>query len=249
MTIIQKKTADLIPYEKNPRKNDEAVEKVAASIREFGFKVPIVIDKDNVIVAGHTRLKAAEAAGMDEVPCIVADDLTDEQIKAFRLADNKTAEFASWDFDLLTGELQDITDIDMSEFGFDFSEIDEEEEIIEDDYDFKENVEHRATAGDVFQLGEHRLMCGDSSSPDDVEKLSGGGASKDGLHRSAVWSRNRRQEQDAPSRPAGWTADREHHRGHFGSSGTVRTPKKGIYQSPGTQRGGLLVLCNSSTGR
>ena len=174
MTIIQKKTADLIPYEKNPRKNDEAVEKVAASIREFGFKVPIVIDKDNVIVAGHTRLKAAEAAGMDEVPCIVADDLTDEQIKAFRLADNKTAEFASWDFDLLTGELQDITDIDMSEFGFDFSEIDEEEEIIEDDYDFKENVEHRATAGDVFQLGEHRLMCGDSSSPDDVEKLSGG---------------------------------------------------------------------------
>lgn len=142
MTIIQKKTADLIPYEKNPRKNSEAVEKVAASIREFGFKVPIVIDKNNIIVAGHTRLKAAEAAGMDEVPCIVADDLTDEQIKAFRLADNKTAELASWDFELLAGELQDITDIDMSEFGFDIEDIaDDDAEDIDDEFEDIEKLE------------------------------------------------------------------------------------------------------------
>ena len=124
--IIQKKRTDLIPYEKNPRKNEKAIDKVAASIREFGFKVPIIIDKDGVVAAGHTRLLAAEQLGLEEVPCIIADDLTDEQIKAFRLADNKTAEFSEWDFELLTEELQDITDIDYSEFGFDLSKIENE---------------------------------------------------------------------------------------------------------------------------
>ena len=121
--IIEKKIEELTPYSKNPRKNDRAVDKVAASIREFGFKVPIVIDKAGVVAAGHTRLKAALKLGMDAVPCIIADDLTDEQIKAFRLADNKTGEFADWDFELLTEELQDINDIDFSEFGFDLSKI------------------------------------------------------------------------------------------------------------------------------
>ena len=125
LRIIQKKTDDLIPYEKNPRKNDAAVEKVAASIKEFGFKVPIIIDSDGVIVAGHTRLKAADKLGLKKVPCIVADDLTEKQIKAFRLAENKTAEFAEWDFELLTDELAEITDIDMTEFGFDLSWIPE----------------------------------------------------------------------------------------------------------------------------
>ena len=132
MRIIQKKISDLIPYENNPRKNERAIDKVAASIKEFGFKVPIIIDRDNVIVAGHTRLKAAELLGLDKIPCIVADDLSDEQLKAFRLADNKTGEFAEWDFELLAEELQDITDIDMSEFGFEVEDIPEDTEVAED---------------------------------------------------------------------------------------------------------------------
>lgn len=120
MDIINKPISEIKPYEKNPRKNDDAVKYVAASIKEFGFKVPIIIDRNNTIVAGHTRYKAAKDLGLSEVPCIIADDLTDEQIKAFRLADNKAAEMAGWDFDLLDIELADIFDIDMSEFGFDF---------------------------------------------------------------------------------------------------------------------------------
>ena len=122
MEIIFLKTADLIPYENNPRHNDEAVEQVASSIREFGFKVPIIINKNNVIVAGHTRLKACERLGITEVPCIMADDLTDDQIKAFRLADNKVGEIATWDDAKLEIELDGI-EMDMSEFGFDL-EID-----------------------------------------------------------------------------------------------------------------------------
>lgn len=109
---------EITPYENNPRKNDKAVDKVAESIKEFGFKQPIVIDKNNTIIAGHTRYKAAYKLGIESVPVIVADDLTEEQIKAYRLADNKTAEFADWDFTLLDEELKGIFDIDMSLFGF-----------------------------------------------------------------------------------------------------------------------------------
>ena len=98
MEIIYKNVDDLIPYAKNPRKNSKAVGYVANSMKEFGFKVPIVIDSNNVIVCGHTRLLASKKLGFDSVPCIVADDLTDEQIKAFRLADNKVSEKAEWDF-------------------------------------------------------------------------------------------------------------------------------------------------------
>lgn len=118
MNIIEMKIGDIKPYEKNPRRNDEAAKYVAASIKEFGFKVPIVIDKDNVIVAGHTRYKAAKNLGLEEVPCIVADDLTPEQVKAFRLADNKVTEKAEWDFELLNGELDDLFDFNMADFGF-----------------------------------------------------------------------------------------------------------------------------------
>ena len=109
---------ELKPYENNPRKNDEAVRYVANSIKEFGFKVPIIITKDREIVAGHTRLKAAKCLKMKEVPCIIADDLTEEQIKAFRLADNKVAEFAEWDWATLDSELAEVAQIDMSMFGF-----------------------------------------------------------------------------------------------------------------------------------
>ena len=122
MKIVNKKVEDLIPYENNPRFNDDAVEYVAKSIKEFGFKVPIIIDKNNVIVAGHTRYKASLELGLEEVPTIVADDLTEEQIKAFRLADNKVSEKAQWNFELLDEELENL-DIDMSEFGFEKLEI------------------------------------------------------------------------------------------------------------------------------
>lgn len=120
--------SDLIPYDKNPRLNDAAVPKVAESIQQFGFKVPLVIDSNNVIVAGHTRYKAAQQLGLEQVPCIVADDLTPAQIKAFRLADNKVSEFAEWDFDALTAELEALTDFDMQLFGFDDLEAELEAE-------------------------------------------------------------------------------------------------------------------------
>lgn len=131
MEIINKKIEDLKPYENNPRFNDDAVEYVANSIKEFGFKVPIVIDKDGVIVAGHTRYKASLELGLDEVPCIVADDLTEEQIKAFRLVDNKVSEKAQWNFDFLEEELKDL-DMDMSEFGFESLDDLSDDDFIKD---------------------------------------------------------------------------------------------------------------------
>ena len=124
MEIINKKIEDLKPYENNPRFNDDAVEQVAKSIKEFGFKVPMVIDKNGTIITGHTRYKAAIELGLKEVPCIIADDLTEEQIKAFRLADNKVSEKANWNFELLDEELKDILNIDMKDFGFENIEID-----------------------------------------------------------------------------------------------------------------------------
>lgn len=133
MLIKEIKILDLKAYENNPRNNENAVDVVANSIKEFGFKVPIVIDENNVIVAGHTRLKAAEKLGLDKVPCIVADDLTPEQIKAFRLADNKTAEFAEWDFEKLETEISALNDLDfdMQQFGFDEMELDSNSDRIE----------------------------------------------------------------------------------------------------------------------
>ena len=122
MEIKMVKVEDLKPYVNNPRLNDDAVEYVANSIKQFGFKVPMVIDKDNVIVAGHTRFKASLELGLKEVPCIIADDLTDEQIKAFRLPDNKVSEKADWNIELLDEELNDL-DIDMTDFGFDSLDI------------------------------------------------------------------------------------------------------------------------------
>lgn len=116
MNIVNKKVEDLIPYKNNPRINDASVRNVANSIKEFGFKVPIVIDKNNVIVAGHTRHKASKMLGLKEVPCIVADDLTDEQIKAFRIADNSSSSESEWDIDLLNLEMADLP-FDFTDFG------------------------------------------------------------------------------------------------------------------------------------
>ena len=150
MTIIDKPIEELQPYRKNPRINDEAVKYVAESIRRFGFKVPVVIDSSNVIVAGHTRLKAAKQLGMDTIPCVVADDLSPEEIRAFRLADNKVAEKSKWDADLLTEELEGITDIDMSAFDFD---IPGEEETEEDDDEPGENERQRTA--DAYNLDSY----------------------------------------------------------------------------------------------
>ena len=151
MQIVDKNIKELIPYSKNPRKNDEAVEAVANSIKEFGFKVPIVIDGDNNVVCGHTRLKAAKKLKMDSVPCVIADDLTEEQIKAFRLADNKVGELAEWDFDLLGEELDGIFDIDMSEFGFRVATELEDNES-EGKYTKKTEIPHYDVKGDDVSL-------------------------------------------------------------------------------------------------
>lgn len=120
-SIVMLPVSEVRPYEKNPRKNAEAVKYVKASIEKFGFKQPIIVDSNRVIIAGHTRLEAAKSLGMAEVPCIVADDLTEAQAKALRLADNKVAEFSEWEMNLLggeLGELAEISDIDMGDFGF-----------------------------------------------------------------------------------------------------------------------------------
>ena len=129
MKIVSKKTEELKEYANNPRENDGAVQSVAESIKEFGFKVPIIIDRSGVIIAGHTRKKAAALLGIEEVPCIIADDLTPEQIQAFRLAENKTGELATWDFAALEKELESLTafDVDMSRFGFDENIFDTDE--------------------------------------------------------------------------------------------------------------------------
>lgn len=124
METIIKKVSELIPYINNPRNNDKAVDAVASSIKNFGFKVPIVVDSNNEIINGHTRFKAAQKLGLETVPVIVADDLTPEQVKAFRLADNKVGEIATWDEDALSVELEELENLnfDMSEFGFEISE-------------------------------------------------------------------------------------------------------------------------------
>lgn len=172
MQIEMMPVGSITPYEKNPRKNKQSVDAVAESIKEFGFKVPIIIDKDGVIVAGHTRLMAAKKLKMTEVPIIRADDLTPEQIKAFRLADNKVGESSEWDFDLLKEELDGIFDIDMSAFGFDFEEL--PAEAVDDDYEVEPPKDPKSKRGDIYILGNHRVMCGDSTDVEDVRKLLGG---------------------------------------------------------------------------
>ena len=157
MEIVNKKIEELKMYEKNPRKNDDSVDYVANSIKEFGFKVPIVIDKDNVIVTGHTRYKASKKLGLQEVPCIVADDLTPEQIKAFRIADNKVTEKSSWDLDLLKEEFDGLLDFDMTDFGFGEFEVTMlESDITPDGYD-NELIEKYSEHADDF-LDRKRII-------------------------------------------------------------------------------------------
>lgn len=174
MNLIMKPVDELIPYINNPRNNDVAVDAVASSIKNFGFKVPIVVDSQNEIINGHTRLKAAKKLGLEEVPVIVADDLTDEQIKAFRLADNKVGELAEWNEEMLSVELEELEklEFDMTQFGFDdLDDILEESEVVEDEFDEEPPEEPKSKLGDIYQLGRHRLMCGDSTHSESVSKL------------------------------------------------------------------------------
>ena len=172
MTIVMKNIAEIKPYENNPRHNESAIDAVASSIKEFGWKQPLVIDKDNVIVVGHTRWLAAKKLGLNEVPCLIASDLTDEQIAAYRLADNKTNELATWDFEKLKTELESISDIDMSQFGFEELEA-SLDDVKDDEFDEKGAISETpySKKGDIFILGNHRLMVGDSTLKDDVDKL------------------------------------------------------------------------------
>ena len=179
MNIVEREIGSLKPYEGNPRHNDQAVEAVAESIRQFGFKVPIVIDSSGIIIAGHTRLKAAERLGLRTVPCVIADDLTEEQVRAFRLADNKTGELADWDFGALSKELDALKDFDMERFGFDFEELEaelgtvESDEVEEDGFDPEAALDDVPIVkrGEIWRLGDHYLMCGDSTDPKDMEAL------------------------------------------------------------------------------
>jgi len=175
MKITTVKIDSIKPYGKNPRKNDGAVDAVAESIKEFGFRQPIVVDADNVIVCGHTRWKAAKKLGMKEVPVHVAADLTPDQCKAYRIADNSTRDLSSWDDQLLLEEITGI-DIDMGKFGVMLT-IGEEYDIEEDDFDAEPPEEAVTKMGDIYVMGDHVLMCGDSTKEDDVKRLMGGGAS------------------------------------------------------------------------
>lgn len=174
MQVQSMKISEVKPYPNNPRNNDDGVEAVANSIKEFGWQQPIVVDKDNVIIVGHTRYKVAKKLGMDKVPVVVASNLSDEQVRAYRLADNKTGELTDWDMGLLDDELADIADIDMSDFGFDLDLDDDEVEVQEDDFDDEIPEEPKSKLGQIYQLGRHRLMCGDSTNPEMVKKLVGG---------------------------------------------------------------------------
>lgn len=172
MKVVMIAIQNIKGYQNNPRNNDEAIDAVAKSIKEFGFKVPIVVTKDYVVIAGHTRLKAAQKLKMLEVPCIIAADLNEEQIKAFRLADNKTAELATWDLTKLEEELSNI-EMDMLQFGFEELESLLPDNAVDDDFDVEDEIPEvsYSKAGDIFILNGHKVMCGDSTSSDDVIKL------------------------------------------------------------------------------
>lgn len=124
MKVVMKKIKDIIPYKNNPRKNEKAIDAVANSIKEFGFKNPIIIDKDGIIISGHTRRLAAIKLKMTEVPCVIGDDMTEAQVRAFRLADNRVAELATWDDALLKDEIAKVLDMDLASYGFDIEDLD-----------------------------------------------------------------------------------------------------------------------------
>jgi DNA modification methylase len=182
MKVKTVKIEEVIPYVRNPRQNKDAIAKVSASLKEFGWQQPIVVDKDMVVIAGHTRLEAARTLGMDKVPVQIAQDLTDAQVKAYRIADNRVSQEAEWDLDLLKLELADLDnlDYDLLLTGFDDDElngmlIEAVEEGFTDEDDVPELPDEPVSvSGDIWTLGNHRLMCGDSTSVNDFDKLMDG---------------------------------------------------------------------------
>lgn len=182
MKITLRRTSEIKPYEKNPRRNDDAVAAVAASLKEFGFRQPIVVDGNDVIVVGHTRWKAAQALGLEKIPVHVATDLTDAQLRAYRIADNQTATLAEWDFDLLPIELSALKELDFNIdlLGFDADDMarifrsDIAEGLVDPDGIPLPPDAATTQPGDLWQLGNHRLLCGDSSSEADVDRLLDG---------------------------------------------------------------------------
>ena len=176
MTEVQQmRLADIHPYERNPRRNDDSVDAVANSIREFGFRAPIIVDRDMTIIAGHTRYKAAKKLRLKTVPVIVASDLTPEQVEAYRIADNSAGSASEWDYDLLADILPSL-EFDMADFGLDITPVGAAEDagtvIVEDDPPEPEfDKEATVRRGEVYRLGGHFLMCGDSSIPEDLRKL------------------------------------------------------------------------------
>jgi DNA modification methylase len=184
LKVVQRPIDEIKPYEKNPRQNDSAVDAVAASIRQFGFRQPIVVDADGVIICGHTRFKAARKLGLAKVPVHVATDLTPEQIRAYRIADNKTGELATWDMELLPIELAELRglDIDLGLLGFDDDEL---ARLLAGEAGVKQGLtdpdsvpeppdEPVTRPGDLWVLGGHRLLCGDAGSANDVDRLLDG---------------------------------------------------------------------------
>ena len=174
MEIIKLKITEIKPYDKNPRKNDGAVDAVAESIKQCGYCAPIVIDEDNVILAGHTRLKALKKLKYKECECVRKVGMTEEQKRKYRLLDNKTNELAEWDMDLLKGELDGLDFLDF-DFGFDIGIESEPQAIVEDDAPEVDNQAEPITKlGDIWQLGRHRLMCADSTDAGTVAMLMDG---------------------------------------------------------------------------
>lgn len=178
MDIVMRKVSELTPYDKNAKKHDATqIANVAQSIAEMGWKQPLVIDANGVVIVGHCRLLAAKKLKQKEVPCVVADDLTEEQIRKYRILDNKLSE-SPWELDLLA---EDMADLSFDGYEIDFPELDAltdagvaTNDIVEDDFDVTPPEEPKAKLGDVYLLGRHRLMCGDSTSITDVEKLTAG---------------------------------------------------------------------------
>ncbi|MDH4201392.1 MAG: DNA modification methylase [Phycisphaerae bacterium] len=181
-TVQIKDITTIKPYDNNPRINDDAVDAVAASLKEFGFRQPIVVDGDGIIVCGHTRYKAALQLGLTKVPVHVATDLTPEQIRAYRIADNKTADLAEWDYDILPIELSELADagFDMDLLAFDEKELNklldtEIQQGLTDPDDIPDVPDEPISqSGDLWLLGSHRLLCGDSTNADDFKRLMDG---------------------------------------------------------------------------
>ena len=173
---------EVVPYAKNPRKNDAAVDKVAGSLKEFGWRQPIVVDAEMVVIAGHTRLAAARKLKLDQVPIHIATDLTANQIKAYRIADNRVSQEAKWDDDLLALELADLDleNYDLGLTGFDDDELAAlmaeavTEGLVDEDQVPPKPETPVTVLGDIWQLGRHRVMCGDSTSIDAVDELMQG---------------------------------------------------------------------------